>query len=298
MGLTTSFGGSVALATKALEGGADRRSISHFEWDIAGGCTAPVVREIFARPDFQRDPQLASVEPAWAKALENLGLVPKIPLRGEFRYEPGNDHPLWVSLTVRCRRCSWCLRQRAKEWATKAQAEIAAAPRTWFATYTGNPDEQFRWLSIARVICKDGSTRFEDLSPEDRFRMLCRAANPDITRYVKRIRKQSGARIRYLFVAERHETGLPHWHALVHDCDPAKPIRKAVLKGQWPHGFSKFKLVENQGAAWYLCKYLSKELATRVRGSLRYGAEAHATLVHSNGVPLRESMTTKEKSIF
>jgi len=158
---------------------------------------------------------------------------------------------------------------------------LEQANRTWFATFTGTPDEHFRWLLEARKLCSNDHP-FEARNTLEQFALRCRAANPDLTRYLKRIRKQSAARIRYLLVAERHVSGLPHWHMLIHEPDPAKPIRKAVLKGQWPHGHSTFKLVENAGAGWYLCKYLSKDMATRVRGSLHYGMQIQmATSVHS-----------------
>lgn len=270
MGLQPDFGAAFALATKALEAGADRKSHAHIAWDISGDCYAPAIFELMARPQMFGSPELRRCSPEWRRALEKSGLVDLTARRG-FEWSKGDNHPLWVTLTVRCRKCEWCLRQRALNWARKAQDEIKASCRTWFATYTGNPNEQYRWLSAARMHSAEGSVPFESYNEQDRFRAICRAAGPDITRYVKRIRKQSGASIRYLIVTEKHQSGLPHWHALIHEDDWARPIRKAVLKEQWVHGFSQFKLVENQGAAWYLCKYLSKDLATRVRSSLQYG---------------------------
>lgn len=270
MGGSPNFGGMLALATKALDAGADRLSKSRWDWDIAGGCTNPRVMEISGRPDTRPDARLKGVVPDVARALRELGLVPNIPVQGSYYWEPGLNHTLWVSLTVRCRRCEWCLRERAKEWAAKAKTEIERAPRTWFATFTATPDQHYRWLLEARLLCSKDHP-FEARTDAEQFALRCRAAGSDITRYIKRIRKQSGTRIRYLFVAERHASGLPHWHALVHEVLADKPIRKAVLKGQWPHGFSQFKLVESSGAAWYLCKYLSKDMATRVRSSLQYG---------------------------
>lgn len=285
MGCEPSYGSISALAGNALLAGAKMLSQSHLEWDIAGGCESPVLFDVSARPDFIPDPRLAKLDKTWRKALKQL--VPNVPMTGKNRYwEAGMDSTLWVTLHVRCRRCVWCLKQRAILWANKARYEIERSPRTWFATYTASPDQQARWIMGASLACSKRSVAFERLSETDQFREICREAGPDITRYVKRVRKQTGAKLRYLWVAERHQSGLPHWHALVHDLDPTRPIRKAVLKGQWNHGFSRFKLVEHHGAAWYLCKYLSKDIATRVRSSLEYGKqrELHAFLKHSNPV--------------
>lgn len=279
MGQEPSFGGMVGLAARAMEAGADRRSLSHFEWDVAGNCTAPLTREIAVRPDTRPDSRLIGVEPGFAKALRELGLVPNVPCQGGYYWEAGLNHMLWASITVRCRKCDNCLRERARRWARKAMLEIQQSPRTWFATYTATPDQQFRWLLQARMLCGEDHP-LEAHTADEQFKLRCRAAGPDITRYIKRIRKQSKARIRYLWVAERHSSGLPHFHALIHEVRADMPIRKTVLREQWPHGFSKFKLTENTGTAWYLCKYLSKDLASRVRGSLQYG---HAVPFHLSG---------------
>lgn len=266
-----SFNALAALAAHALnEGGAVRHSMSKVEWDVGGGCQSPRVFEFHARPAVWGNAELYKLAPHWRKAFLQLGLVSQTPVKG-FVWSKGDNHPVWLVMHVRCRRCNWCLMQRAKEWANKARCEIEIAPRTWFATFTYRPDEQFRVLSQARAYCADRGSQFEALSDDDQFRALVRGAGQDVTRYLKRVRKQSGGVLRYLWVAERHKSGDPHYHALFHDMDPAKPIRKTVLKEQWPHGFSRFKLVEDGAAAWYVCKYLSKDLVTRVRGSLNYG---------------------------
>lgn len=267
-----SFETQYQLAAKALGVGATRLTEAHVEWDISGECEHPLRFETFARPaqrgfvDTSGRPVARSV----GKALLKAGFTPHHLVDG-FEWERGENHPLWVSLIVRCRRCEWCLRRRAILWANKARNEIASASRTWFATFTATPDQHFVWECAARMTQHEDDHPFEALSENEQFRRRCAAAGADITRYVKRVRKQSGAPLRYLFVAEKHQSGLPHWHALFHEVDPAKPIRKAVLKEQWPYGFTRFKLAENQGTAWYLCKYLSKDVATRVRSSLHYG---------------------------
>ena len=270
-----------ALTAHALSAGAQRQSAMRTEWDVSGGCESTLEFEFKARPRQLSASAVRGVAKPFAVALVKSGLVrPDLHSR-EFNYDVGLNHPLWLRLVARCRKCGWCLKARAREWATKARAEIESCPgRTWFCTFTLTPDEQFQALSKARMADADGGEPFEARHPDDQFRCVVAALGPDITRYVKRVRKQSCSPLRYLWVTEKHKTGLPHFHALFHETDPARPLRKRVLQEQWRAGFSQVKLVGDSAAAWYLCKYLSKDVATRVRSSLRYGIP---TYVHSNG---------------
>lgn len=281
MGVHPSYGELVALATKALEGGAQRDTLARFKWDISGGCESPIGFDLWARPESDpdnRDALWAGVRSDIRRTLIREGLIAPWRMRG-FTWFPGRNHTLGVELTVRCRKCQWCLRARARQWRIKAELEMQRASRTWFCTFTLTPDMQFRALNEARDIDAKSGGDFEGNSSEDQFRKVCHVIGLDITRYVKRVRKQSGVPLRYLFVTEKHKSGLPHLHAVFHECDPTRPLRKAVLKEQWTLGYSQVKLAD-AGAAGYLCKYLTKSLATRVRSSLKYG-EALPTLVHS-----------------
>lgn len=280
-----------------LPNGVVQKSLMSYEWDVSGQCEAPHVFELFARPQLFGSAALRGLAPQDRRAFLNCGLVPATPVKG-FSWQKGDNHPARLTLTVRCRRCAWCLRRRAYEWRTKAQLEIEAAPRTWFATYTLSPDEHFRVECEARSLAQKRSTVFEHNSEIEQFRLRCAAGGSDITRYVKRIRKQSGAQIRYLWVAERHQSGLPHYHALIHEVNADQPLRKAVLKEQWPHGFSRFKLVEGRGAAGYVCKYLSKDIAARVRSSIRYGKIGNPIYHHRTENSVREILTQTPRGRF
>lgn len=288
----SSYQGLVRTLTTAE--GVKRVSRARFEWNISNTCESPIRFERTAHPEQLTTRGVLDLPPdVQARLPAN---VERLDLHNtHWHGDPGQAHALLLDMEVRCRKCPACLRYRAKLWANKAMQEIALAPRTWFATFTGNPDEQFRWLSLARMNRLNKSSDFDAQTEHAEFCDIVAAAGPDITRYVKRIRKASGAPIRYLIVAESHQSGAPHWHALIHEVDPAKPIRKSVLKGQWPHGFTQFKLVENRGAAWYLCKYLSKDFSTRVRASVRYGLNSNAALAHSDRRE-REQITTPRPS--
>lgn len=126
--------------------------------------------------------------------------------------------------------------------------------------------------------------------------------------------------VRYLLVAEMHDgpetTAFmryrPHMHLMVHDCAASlvaglplealvagqdgewKRVRDkkgrahvyvaddAFIRKEWKLGFSKFEFAQDQRAAFYVCKYVSAEMASRVRASKSYGRPA------SVGAPLRE----------
>lgn len=236
--------------------------------DLSGGCESPQLRELHARP--HRGPARPSPFAEWCR-LESGGAF------ADWLHHPDRyilrerSRPIWLFLHVPCRKCAHCLRVRAARWRDRAREEMASAGRTWFCTFTLAPHEHHVALERARYRCGQQSLLFESLTPDQQFAALTAAISPAITRYLKRVRKQSGAPLRYLFVAERHKSGLPHFHALIHELSADRPVRKAVLREQWHLGFSQFKLAEGPGAANYVTKYLCKELCTRVRASLRYG---------------------------
>ena len=122
---------------------------------------------------------------------------------------------------------------------------------------------------------------FERLQPGDQFGLIHHEVSKWITTYLKRVRKAAGTgSFRFLMVAEAHDSsetseeyrGLPHYHVLLHECDPFLPVRKSVLD-TWPHGFSKWRLVnaDDLREVRYVCKYLGKDVRARVRASIKYG---------------------------
>lgn len=184
--------------------------------------------------------------------------------------EPGTATPLTLTILARCRRCDACRRYRARLWTARAIAETRASARTWFGTLTLSPAERFRLLGQVRTSLKGGGEDFDRLAPLEQFRRYADAAQRDITLWLKRVRKESGAKLRYLAVTEEHVSGDPHWHVLVHEPHALTPVRKSVLQSQWRLGFSRWKLCDS-GSAGYACKYLAKTLLARVRASQRYG---------------------------
>lgn len=290
------FESLIPLVTRAMEASAHARvGFCTYRWNVAGNCQSPHGVDLCAhKVRWRMRPKAAimrALGPEWTEALHAAGFV-----AADLRRFLGM--PLMLQLDVRCRKCPKCLAVRRKLWERRAVVELKRAARSWFATYTLSPHEHFNVLMRASEAERKRGNRFEELSEDEVFRARCSVLGTDLTRYVKRVRKESGARLRYLFVTERHQSGLPHLHALWHEVSVDEPLRKRVLKEQWVLGHSSFKLVTDLTSARYLCKYLAKEQATRVRGSLAYGVEDGCEALHKtssdieNGCnPFREKRT-------
>lgn len=228
-----------------------------------------------------------------ATTVANIAADSRMNERAETRYDGDCEAPVYIYLAglpdgtlarlgiaqlgrvsehlfVRCRRCPACQAQRSRVWTARAIAETLASRRTWFATLTLAPDRatQARYAADSRL-----ARRISDRGDSaNQFAAMVDFVNPEITRFLKRVRKNSDAALRYLCVAEAHKSGLPHWHMLIHE--NAGRATKAVLSDAWRYGFSQFRLVETMDprAARYACKYLSKTAMTRIRASRFYGS--------------------------
>ena len=221
----------------AVRSGGTRHGLTLVSWDVSGNCRSPAERVHRAR------------------AYQGRRLAPSLELQ----------------MVVRCRRCDSCRQIRRKVWTARARAETQAAPRTWFGTLTLRSEEHYRFLAKARKLADTRTDNFDALPYWEQFDRRHRAIAPELTKYLKRVRSVSDAPLRYLLVAEAHKSGAPHYHLLVHEVDPDRQVKHRQLSEQWGLGFSQWKLVTDTRSATYLCKYLSKSNAARVRASLRYG---------------------------
>lgn len=203
------------------------------------------------------------------------------------RYVRANGRPLTVILYTRCRKCPPCLGRRRNLWAARARDEVQLATRTWFATLTLAPAAHWMLECRASARLTEGGVDLRKLPPDEAFAEIVKEYSAELTKFFKRVRKNSGAKLRYLLVAEPHKSGKPHFHALIHEIGSEVPIRHAVLRSAWDLGFTKFKLVERDvKACWYVAKYLAKSVASRVRASLAYGS----------GGDRKQNATTEEHS--
>ena len=263
-----------ALIRKALSSAIKPTRINavRWEWDIAGRCEAPASREFFARPPDRR----SSHRPDWGF----IGIDEP----------PGPGQPLTLLMFMQCRKCRYCLWRRSAQWRDRARLETDMAARTWFATWTLHPDRQHHYLSMARAALSAQRTDFEEIGPAEQFQRLCWQIGRQFTLGFKRLRKNAQAEVRYLIVAERHKSGAPHFHGLIHEQHGSPPVTHASLvRDLWhygekkvPEGFVKYKLCDTATAS-YVTKYLSKAAEARVRASLRYGKPALAIASRLSG---------------
>lgn len=262
------------IARDALDNGGQLVRPTTVAWNVAGKCSDPHFVEIAGRPERQALPNHT-----WSKKLGFVMLDRHAAVDRHTYPGTKGQHPLWVDMTVGCRKCPACLRARMIHWRERAVLEINAASRTWFGTLTLSPHEH--WLSQCRA-----RVEFAGLSAAEQFAERHRANGVLLTNYVKRIRKHAGAGLRFLCVAEAHKSGLPHYHMLVHEPHRGSIVRHAQLSVQWTHGFTTWKLVRDAKAANYVAKYLAKSSLARVRASVGYGNSNTAlAIAPEGGVP-------------
>lgn len=228
------------LAVRALGSGGTRVSPTRVLWRCSGPCSAPKTVIYTGRPEGA----------PW------------------HLWSPGKAHTLEVEMETPCRNCDECRQRRRNLWTARAAAEVRAAPRTWFCTLTVRPEEQYKAALIAQRRAVAKGYNWETLSEDEKFLFVHNSLAPELTRFIKRVRKNTGASLRYLAVVERHKSGLPHYHMLVHECIGS--VKYDDLRSQWHLGFGQFKLTDPRSAL-YVTKYLSKDASARVRASQHYG---------------------------
>lgn len=252
----------VKLFIRALDGGAKRTGLNSCDWQIAGNCLNPYRTECYGRP---RDPGTGPFH------------------EGRNFTFTGGKMPMKVVLHTRCRKCEKCRKARSNEWRYRAREELRRAARSWFGTLTLSPVAQYRVLSEARAYAAKRSIAWNTLTDEERFKRVASTSLKEVTKYLKRVRKQSGVPLRYIVVTEQHKSGLPHFHVLMHEVE-LKPVTHRILSAQWTLGFEKWRLVPHDDlrGAGYIAKYLTKsDVAVRVRASQHYGKS-----IESSGIVL------------
>lgn len=263
---------TLGLLRTALSSGSLRTSAvstigpTSYKWDISGKCLNPKLVQITGRlPRDLREVTTGgrgfrlSEIPAWSPRSQR-----------EYQWTPGERSRLDLDLEVRCRRCRPCLKQREIQWRNRALAEVALSVRTWMGTLTLTPHEQYLLVAKAHAVCARRQVDYSELDEEERWALRVREYNRHITLWLKRVRKESRTPIRSLVVFEKHKSGDPHAHVLIHQMRVDPPVLHRTLRSQWQHGFSHFKLTTPERTG-YVCKYLSKSMLARVRASLRYG---------------------------
>lgn len=276
-------------ARKAVQNGGELKSATRIYWNVSGNgrlqCQKPVYREYLGADPVGYDYRTDRAQ--------------------------GRINTRSLELDTRCRRCVPCLEARKLLWRGRARTEIALSSRTWFGTLTLSPDMQNLAMYRARLRLAKSGIQWEQLSREEQFAERVANINPEITKWLKRVRKESSVKTRqlarkeagckatrgqrcnchplaaysvtlkYLQVVEEHlgggaHHGLPHFHFLIHEVNENRPVRHSVLSAKWSMGHTDFELIpspENGGNRYanYVTKYLTKSFLCRARASLKYG---------------------------
>ena len=168
-----------------------------------------------------------------------------LPLKGSISPHSGLFEPsLEGNLEVPCGKCTACLRERSREWAVRCQHEISLHKQNSFITLTYN-DENLK-------------------SSQEDF-------TSDIQKFWKRLRKQTGKKIGYIYSVEYGtKTHRPHFHALIfgHDFKNQKLIKKTKkghpiftseeLSKLWKNGHHSIGSATVQ-TAYYIASYALKK---------------------------------------
>lgn len=143
-----------------------------------------------------------------------------------------------------CRNCMPCRIARSREWAIRCVLESRAFDKNCFITLTYDPV----------FMPKDMSLHKEDFQ-----------------RFMKRLRKNTGLKIRYYMCGEYGELhGRPHFHACLFGYNPddlyvwsvrngVRLYRSPFLEKCWPFGFVTVGEVTYESAA-YVARYVTKKI--------------------------------------
>lgn len=235
---------AAARANALLEAGAEWASASTLSINAAGRCMRPKLVTIAHSNVYGR----------------------------RFAHEKIFNASMFWDIDVACRQCDACRETRKRLWTARAIRETKAAQRTWFGTLTMSPHHRMRCLNTARHrFAKSGD--FETLAEPDQFRRLCAEWNLEITLWLKRIRERSEATIRYLLVFEKHQSGDPHVHFLMHQIGELRPVTKRQIRREWQCGITHARLLPEGDLkhVFYTCKYIQKQALNRIRASRFYG---------------------------
>lgn len=190
----------------------------------------------------------------------------------------------------------------------RCQAEVLEAARTRFMTFTFRPsvhreadrvvlssieaelaapsrhydDPHLREMrAIASALTRADESELSESLKELLFRKRSSVLYKHVQAFMKRLRTNTGSKVRYCIVAEPHSkelAGRPHFHMLLHEIDPNALVVKDDIRNAWNMriGLMKMNVVNDENSRYigYLTKYLTKTTIGRVVCSVRYGESA------------------------
>lgn len=148
-------------------------------------------------------------------------------------------------MVFRCGRCIHCQKNRANLWLVRLYHEASYHEASSFVTLTYDNDH----------IPPGGLLRKKDAQD-----------------YIKRLRKNTGRKLKYYLVGEFGErTHRPHYHIILFGISGTE----AEIKLAWPHGLVHVGSVQPESMK-YVAKYCVKAGKESAPTASRFGAEPHS----------------------
>lgn len=169
------------------------------------------------------------------------------------------DGYLDMPVKVPCQQCVGCRLARSREWAIRCIHEASLWQDNCFITLTYKDEFLPQMSDPAEYPHHVGDVRFSTL------------LHDDFQKFMKRLRKQFGAGIRFYMCGEYgSQFGRPHYHAILFNMDFSDrklwQVKRDVplfvspsLSELWPFGFSTVGNVTFESAA-YVARYVMKKM--------------------------------------
>lgn len=180
---------------------------------------------------------------------------------GSVRFVSRSKKGVQDSLELPCGQCIGCRLERSRQWAMRCMHEASLYDQNSFITLTYDDSN----------IPNGGSLNYDDFQ-----------------RFMKRLRKYAGVRLRFYMGGEYGEQlSRPHYHACIFGYDfPDKIYYKKTSSGErihtskilqklWPYGLSSVGNVTFESAA-----YIARYCVQKVTGQ---AADAHYTHITDDG---------------
>jgi len=152
-------------------------------------------------------------------------------------------------------RKSKCIRDSVNRSINKIYDIARANEWKWFVTLTFNPEkvDSFDYAACTKKLSK----------------------------WLAKL-KEKDKEMKYLVIPEKHKSGRYHFHALLSDCCNIKFVESGKLTdsgltiyniGNYKLGFTTaIEVYNSDGISKYICKYITKDLASTTKGKRRYWA--------------------------
>lgn len=193
---------------------------------------------------------------------------------------PSPLRPMCLEILFRCRACKECERANSRQWAARACLEYERSVHTWFGTLTLSPAHHAlvdSWASSAG-LWPDKSRLSEAQFEKALFRARAAVIGKEIDSWLSMVREIAYLRthkrelIRYLLVAERHDShatseimrNRPHYHMLLHEGASGAAFSGDILRAyQGEDNLEVVRRMKKRGNEWVPAVFAADEAIAR-----------------------------------